>query len=194
LQPGHERKPVVDLLAQVLGHHRLDLAHPVEGAHARGRHLVAHPLGVGRAVLAGQPQDLVQLAVPPLHDRLVGGQAVEDDVDRPRVVARHQAPGIGAVPAVAQVAAQDHRRDVRELGEHELDRRAALDVGPVEDEERQVAADQGADVLVADPAGPGAARLQVLGQLAQVPAVRALVDRLGQVRVADQVLQGVELT
>jgi hypothetical protein len=192
-QAGHQGEPVVDLLAQVPRHHRLGLADPVERPHDRGRDLVAHPLGVGRAVLAREADHLVQPAVALLEDGLVGAEPVQREDRGARVEVGHRVPLRRPVPGAPPVAAQDDRRDVGELRDHELGHRPAVEVGPVEAEEGQVARHQRADVVVADRARGRPARVEVLGQRAEVPAVRLLVDGLREVGVPDEVLQVEEL-
>jgi len=128
-----------------------------------------------------------------LEDRLVGAEAVERDDRRARVEVRHRVPLRHARPGAAAVASQDDGRDVRELRDHELGQGAAVEVGPVEAEEGEVAPDERADMVVADRPRHGAVRVKVLGQRAEVPPVRLLVYGLGEVRVPDQVLEVEEL-
>jgi hypothetical protein len=174
-QPGHAGKPMIDLLLQVPREHGLHGGHFFEGAHDGERDAIADDGGRRGGVLSGEVQHFVawsQSAALLLHDPIVD-QALHVQRHRARVEARHQVPRIAAalIPRTAKVAAQDHRRDVGELREHELHDGAAIELRAVEVEEREVAFEERANVLVPDGLRVQAAEFEVLGEAAEEAAV-----------------------
>jgi hypothetical protein len=160
-EAGHQREPVVDFFAEVFGHDGLDGDDAVEGADAGLGDLFAHELGAGGAVLAGEADDFVDGCVAAVAEvSFVEAETVEDDVGGAGVETRHEVPRVAAlVAAVAEVAAQNHGRDVGELREHEFDDGAGIEFGAVVVEKAEVALEERADVLIADGLGGVAALL-----------------------------------
>ena len=97
-------------------------------------------------------------------------------------------------PGGTEVGAQNYRRDVQELGYHELHHRAGIQVRPVEVEQAQVARYHLLQVLVPDVDSPTGGLFQVLRYDAVVPAVRMALDGLSQNGVADEMLVVEEFT
>src|SRR5688572_19742989 len=109
----------------------------------------------------------------------------------PRKKTRHQIPWLGAmIPGITNIGAEQDGGDVGKLCEHELNHRAAVEVGPVEIEQREITGDQRAKIVIANGAPIAAAQLEkILRQHATISPVRLLIDRLGEPGIPDEMLQ-----
>ena len=94
------------------------------------------------------------------------------------------------IPGITNVGAEQDRGDVGKFREHELNHRAAIEVGPVKVEQRKVTGDQRAQIVIANRAPAASAQFsEVLRQHATKATVRLLVDRLGKPGIPDEMFQ-----
>ena len=181
-------EPLVRFEPEMLRHdwrHRDDA---IESPDAQCSALLADDLRRGRPLLSGEPHGVVDATVP--NSRAILRETADEHARGPGKSRRHEIPGQGTtIAAVAAVGPQQYGRNVGEFREHELNDRAAIEIGTIEVKNGCVASHEFSQAMVAHRARATAGWGKVLWEDATVPSRRSLVDRLGEPRVSNQVLQ-----